>query len=368
MKIIIDARMIRWPGIGRYTEKLLHYLEGINDENSYVVLMLPSDVNTWQPTNHRFKVVYANIRPYGLSEQIKLPRLLKRLKPDLVHFPHFTVPLAFRGKYVVTIHDLILMRYQNLRGGLIHRSKYRFKQVVMGFALRSAARRANVIITDSQFIKDDIVTTLSVDAKKITVIPLAAELALPCSELRDHFHIKDPYILYVGSFFPYKNIRRLIDAFKLLAPQQPDLRLVLVGKVDSFADVLRQHAVDQGIAGRIVFVDYVANDQLAWFYQHARAYVFPSLSEGFGLPGLEAMAQGTPVLAARASCLPEVFADAAHYFDPLDSGDMVAKIGEVLNSPKLREQLSAAGAERVKDFSWQRTAEQTHAVYRKSVT
>jgi glycosyltransferase involved in cell wall biosynthesis len=366
MKIIIDARMISWPGIGRYTEKLLHYLERINDENNYVVLMLPSDVKTWQPTNHRFKVIYADIRPYGLSEQVKLPLLLKRLQPDLVHFTHFTVPLAFRGEYVVTIHDLVLLRYQNLRGGLFHRSKYRFKQVIMGFAIRSAAQRADVIITDSQFVKDDIVTTLSVDAKKIAVIPLAAELVSPCPELGDNFHIEDNYILHVGSFFPYKNIRRLIDAFTLLAPQNPDLKLALVGKVDSFANALRQHAVDQGIVGRIVFVDYVPNDQLAWFYQHARAYVFPSLSEGFGLPGLEAMTQGTPVLAARASCLPEVFADAAYYFDPLDSGDMAAKIGEVLNSPKLRQQLSAAGAERVKDFSWRRTAEQTHAVYRKS--
>lgn len=367
MNILIDARMIAWPGIGRYTERLLQQLERQDDEHDYTVLMLPGDKARWRPSKPRFKTVYASIRPYGVAEQTKLPKLLHSLRPDLVHFLHFTAPLAYRGRYIVTIHDLTLLRYQNLRGSSLRRLSYKSKHVVMDRAIRSAARRAEAIITDSQFVKDDIVRTLRVSADKVSVIPLASDPLLAKAESIAKFNLNHDYLLYVGSFFPFKNLGRLINALELLSPAHPELKLVLVGKLDSFADALKSHANKTGVADRIVFTGYVSDGELVSLYQGASLYVFPSLAEGFGLPGLEAMTQGTPVLAARASCLPEVYGQAAAYFDPNDTDDMAHQIEALLANPKRLQELTTAGHKRVRDFSWSRTAEQTLEVYQRAL-
>jgi glycosyltransferase involved in cell wall biosynthesis len=367
MNILIDARMIAWPGIGRYTERLLEHLQSLDEAHTYTVLMLPADKARWRPSNDRFSLVYADIRPYGLAEQTRLPRLLNRLKPDLVHFLHFTAPVAYRGRYVVTIHDLILLRYQNLRGNALRRLKYRSKHVVMRRAIRSAAKRAVFIITDTHFVKDDIIATLGAPITKVKVIPLASDTLIAEAQPITKPHLGSDYLLYVGSFFPYKNIAALIDALKLLVTTRPGLKLILAGKVDSFADRLKNHAASLGVADQVIFTGYVSDGELVWLYQHAAAYVFPSLSEGFGLPGLEAMSQGTPVISSNASCLPEVYADAAHYFNPYSTADMAAKIAEVLDDPKLQQQLRMAGNEHLKDFSWEAMAKRTLELYQQAL-
>jgi glycosyltransferase involved in cell wall biosynthesis len=367
MKILIDARMIAWPGIGRYTERLLQQLESINDTDTYAVLMLPKDRARWQPKTARFSVVYANIRPYGFAEQTRLPALLYRLNPDLVHFLHFTAPIAYRGRYVVTIHDLILMRYQNLRGSTLRKSVYKAKLQVMNHAISSAAKRAETVITDTQFVKDDIIANLKIPPAKITVISLASEALMAKAEPITRFSLGNDFIFYVGSFFPYKNIGRLIDALKELLPTHPKLRLVLAGKLDSFSDALKKHAKELGVADKIIFTGFVSNGELVSFYQAASVYTFPSLAEGFGLPGLEAMSYGLPVVSSNATCLPEVYGDAAVYFNPLDVNDMAAKISEVLDNKSLREDLRRRGLARVKDFSWERMAKETLEVYKKAL-
>jgi glycosyltransferase involved in cell wall biosynthesis len=368
MNILLDARMIAWPGIGRYTERLLQHLETLDEEHNYIVLMLPADKQRWQATNPRFKAVYADIRPYGLAEQTKLPRLLNRLKPDLVHFLHFTAPLAYRGRFVVTIHDLILLRHQNLRGHALRRASYKSKLKVMRRVMVSAANRAETIITDTQFVKDDIVATLGAPASKVEVIPLASDPLLANAEPITRLNLSDGYLFYVGSFFPYKNIGRLIEALKQLAPTHPNLKLVLAGKLDSFSDRLKDHTQEQGVADHVIFTGYVTNGELVTLYQQAALYVFPSLDEGFGLPGLEAMTQGTPVLAAKASCLPEVYADAAAYCDPSSTDDIARQITTLLADPKKLQALTEAGHKRVKAFSWTKTTQATLAVYRTALS
>jgi glycosyltransferase involved in cell wall biosynthesis len=170
-----------------------------------------------------------------------------------------------------------------------------------------------------------------------------------------------PFILYVGNAYPYKNLERLVESFDLL--DRPDYQLVLVGKKDYFYERLQTFIAQRGLKN-VIFTGFVSDGQLAWLYQHAAAYVFPSLSEGFGLPGLEAMAAGLPVISSNATCLPEVYGSAAHYFNPHDSADMATKIREVLDDDKLRQQLISAGQIRVKDFSWERMARETLEVYR----
>jgi glycosyltransferase involved in cell wall biosynthesis len=162
---------------------------------------------------------------------------------------------------------------------------------------------------------------------------------------------------------PHKNLWRLIEAFALLRRTHPDLLLVLVGKKDAMYEQIAARAEKEGLRGGVVFTGFVSEAELKWLYLHCQAYIFPSLSEGFGLPGLEAMLHSAPVVSSNATCLPEVHGRAAHYFDPLNVDDMAAKIGEVLDDPKLRQKLITAGHKQAAKYSWKRMAEQTLAVY-----
>jgi glycosyltransferase involved in cell wall biosynthesis len=165
---------------------------------------------------------------------------------------------------------------------------------------------------------------------------------------------------------PHKNLGRLIDAFVVLQKTYPELVLVLAGKKDANYARHEERVRREGIYN-VVFTGFVSEGQLRWLYENCAVYVFPSLSEGFGLPGLEAMVHGAPVVSSNATCLPEVYGEAAHYFDPLDTSDMAAKIGEVLYDEALRSNLIKKGKEQAAKYSWRRTAEQTLEVYEKAL-
>jgi glycosyltransferase involved in cell wall biosynthesis len=170
--------------------------------------------------------------------------------------------------------------------------------------------------------------------------------------------------MYTGSAFPHKNLERLVSAFYLLKEQHPDLKLVLVGKREYHSKQLEKWIDKNTDTDSVVFTGFIPDEELKWYYQNARAYVFPSLSEGFGLPGLEAMVHGCPVVSSNASCLPEINGDAAHYFDPLDVEDIAKKIDEVISSEPLRKKLIGLGNENAKRFSWRRFATQTLDIFK----
>jgi glycosyltransferase involved in cell wall biosynthesis len=170
------------------------------------------------------------------------------------------------------------------------------------------------------------------------------------------------FILYVGQQSDYKNIKRLGDAHQKLLEKHPDLGLILVGNKNASALKTEAYFKEKGYRN-ILFTGFVSDDQLAWLFKHCQTYVFPSLMEGFGLPGLEAMAYGAPVASSNATCLPEVYGKAAQYFNPTDSNDIVRAIEDILANPTFRDELIANGYRQVKKYSWRRMAEQTHAVY-----
>ena len=174
------------------------------------------------------------------------------------------------------------------------------------------------------------------------------------------------FVLHVGSAFPHKNLEGLIKSYEVIRQTNPELNLVLAGKKEYYykkleASVGKQHA----LKNKVVFTGIVADAELKWLYEHAEDYVFPSLSEGFGLPGLEAMVHGCPVVSSNATCLPEVYGDAAHYFDPENSEDIAAKILEVISDKNLRESLIKKGFKQAAKYSWKKTAEQTLEVYKR---
>jgi glycosyltransferase involved in cell wall biosynthesis len=174
--------------------------------------------------------------------------------------------------------------------------------------------------------------------------------------------------MYVGRATPHKNLKRLIEAFEILKPKYPELMLVFAGKFDANYHWLEALASHKRLADSVVFTDFVSEGQLRWLYEHTAAYVFPSLSEGFGLPGIEAMAQGAPVVAAKATSLPEIYGPAAEYFDPKITFDMAQKISRVISDTELRGQLIKTGRAQAAKYSWQTTAKQTLEIYKKALS
>ncbi len=363
MRIIFDGRWIGRTGIGRYASELLDELQALDHENEYIVLLVPDVFKTWEPKAPNFRKFLTTHEVYTWQEQVLLPRLIKSLEPDLVHFTSFNLPLFYSGKFVVTVHDMTLINFKNVRGSGLKSLLYEVKYAAMKWVLASGLRRAQAVFTPSQFVKDDILShyPLPTDKIVVTLEAVTPEFTAPTSI--DHLNIPASYLLYVGNYYPYKNVGRLVEAFVRTDAYKNGVALVLNGKPNYFLEQIRVQVKELGAEALILFPGYTTDGELAALYRGAEFFVFPSLSEGFGLPGLEAMAQGTPVLAANASCFPEVFTDAAAYFDPYDVADMAEKMDLLLGDKAELASLKAAGLARVKLFSWETMARQTLETY-----
>lgn len=358
--IAIDARIIN-SSTGRYIERLLHYLEKIDTTNTYSILVPSKDISYWKPTNPNFHIVAADFANYSLEEQIGFKTFLDTLQPDLTHFCMPQQPILFKGLHVTTIHDLTLLRtYSSDKNWLI----YHFKQFVGKFVFKRVAKTSQYVITPTNYVKKDLQDFARIPADKIVVTYEAGERVSDSS--RAYAVPFESFILYVGNQADYKNIKRLGDAHQELLKTHPNLGLVLAGKKNAAALKNEAYFIEKQYKN-IHFTDFIADDQLSWLYEHCQAYIFPSLSEGFGLPGLEAMSHGAPVVSSKATCLPEVYGDAAWYFDPRDTQDIAKKITEVLDSDQLRNSLIEKGKEKAGEYSWERMAMQTYDIYKKSL-
>ncbi|MCA9325279.1 glycosyltransferase family 4 protein [Candidatus Saccharibacteria bacterium] len=359
-KIVIDARELR-TSTGRYVERLLHYLQEVDKDpnHRYVILLKPKDMEGWEPTNKRFSKVACRYKEFTFAEQLGLAWQLYRLQPDLVHFPMVQQPILYQRAVVTTMQDLTTLRFTNPSK---NRYVFRFKQWVYHWVNIFVAKKSRAILTPSEFVKDDVAKYARINSRKITVTLEAGDqveaTAEPISELEG-----TQFLMYVGRPTPHKNLPRLIEAFVLLQKKHKKLKLVLAGKKDSNYRRIEREVNKQGVEG-VVFTDFIPDSQLRWLYENCAAYVFPSLSEGFGLPGLEAMASGAPVASSDATCLPEVLGEAAHYFNPENVEDIVRAVNDILTDKKLRAKLIKRGEQQVKLYSWKRMAEQTLTVYK----
>lgn len=357
-KIVIDARE-SGTSTSRYIDKLIEHLHRLRPAETIIVLTKPHRQAFFATTAPSFTTVESIYPEFGFGEQLGLLRQLNGLKADLVHFGMVQQPILYRGKVITTIHDLTTLRFSNPEKNPL---LYAAKQLVYKQVVRRTAHKSQAVITPSQFVKDDLVQFSHIAPTKVTVTYEAADrIAEPPAPLPDLQ--KKQFIMYLGRPTPHKNLPRLIEAFGLLRAQHPELLLVLAGKKDANYQRIAA-ATPPHLRTPLRFTGFVSEGQLRWLYEHCAAYVFPSLSEGFGLPPLEAMQHGAPVLSSSATCLPEINGDGAHYFDPLDVTAMADAINEVLTDATLRQQLIARGTKRVQEFSWTRMAEQTLALYR----
>lgn len=357
--IVIDARIIS-TSTGRYVERLLHYLERLDTVNRYTVLVRKKDEHYWTPSNPNFTIEIADYAPYGFAEQVRFLRQLNRHHADLVHFTQVHQPIFYRGPKISTIHDFTLLNTYNPDKNWF---VFRFKQFVGKFAFKRVSLTSQAIVCPTNYTRSEVLRRYSPAPEKVIITYLAGEMRTKDTTPYQGIEDGEQFIMYVGQQSEYKNIARLGDAHQKLLETFPSLKLVLVGKIDSAAERNRAY-FEQKSYKNITFTGYTEDDQLNWLYKHASAYVFPSRMEGFGLPGIEAMLMGTPVVSSNATCLPEVYEDAALYFDPLDTEDMVTKVSQVLTDDTLRLGLIEKGHIQAGKYSWKKTAKQTLAVYR----
>jgi len=364
MKIGIDARLYgtKHRGLGRYVKKLVDGLVSVDQKNQYVIFLTKDNIDEFEPQNNKVKKVLMDARWYSLKEQIIVTKVIKKEQIDLMHFPHFNVPLSYNQRFIVTIHDLIIDNFPDSRATNLPIWQYKIKLSVYKKILRHAVKKAEKIITPSQFVKDDLVGLYQVSPDKIKVIYegyFLEETQKSSSAFVKKEPLK-PFLLYVGAFYPHKNLERLIKVFSRLNKDKK-FQLVIAGKKDEFYQRLSKQIKDDDI----IFTGFVAESELKDLYQRAVLFVFPSLYEGFGLPTVEAQAHRLPVAASNQSCLPEILEDSVQYFNPEDEEDMFNKISQVLNDQNLQQDLVKRGLENIQRFSWHRMVKETLEIYQK---
>ncbi len=384
----IDARFYGplGKGLGRYTQEIVDNIIKLNEDEllDFIIFLAPDNYDEFICPNEHVRKKVIKSRWYTLAEQFEVPFRWLKEGIDLMHFPHFNVPFFKPGPYLVTIHDLILTKFPTPRASTLHPLIYWLKDFAYRIIISSAVKRAKKIITISNFTKKDIIEKFRAKEEKVVVTyEGAANLnkgndSLFVAKLNNEktlalYNIKGPFLLYVGNAYPHKNLDGLISAFAKIHNEQNNLRLVLVGKEDYFYNQIKEFAKSNNLWQKdnhntpVVFTGYVPDVDLETLYQEATAYVFPSFYEGFGLPPLEAMANGCPVISSNCASMPEVLGEAAAYFNPYNKEEMIKVIKRVINSETERNSLSALGKQQVKKYSWWECAVQTNQVYHKEL-
>lgn len=362
MKIVIDARIID-SSTGVYVQRLLHFLHEVDTKNDYVVVAPLKTIDMWRDRYPHFDWQIADQPPYTFAEQFSFAWQLYRLKADLVHFTMPQQPFLYFKPAVTTIHDTTLVRFDNID---INPVIYKIRKAIFSVLLRVVSRRSKAVLVPTEFVRRDLIDYVGDKNHDKYVVTLEAGDPVNAEPEIVKALDGERYLAFVGNAFPYKNILRTIKAYAKLKPLYPDLHLALGGKKDYFYSELEAYVSEHDIPD-VHFLGFISDGEKRWLYQNAQAMVTASLSEGFCIPLLEAMYEGCPVIASNASCLPEVAGDAALYFDPHSTDDLVEKITTLLEDKKLRDELVKKGSARVKEFSWKRMAEQTLDTYEQAL-
>jgi glycosyltransferase involved in cell wall biosynthesis len=364
VRIGIDARKLHDFGIGTYIRNLLRQLARMDERTEYVVVCRPEDREALSTLGDNFRAVPESAPNYSVAEQVKIPLALQRERVTLFHAPHYVLPALVRCRSVVTIHDCIHLMFPQY---LPNRFAFAYAKTSIGMA----AKRATRVLTVSESSKRDILRFVDAEPDKIDVIYNAYDERFaidPAEEdvvrVRERFQLQDEFVLYAGNVKPHKNLERLIEAFQIVRKRGLDhLKLVMIGDEISKYTALRRAVHRYQLHKYVRFLGYLPEETLAVMYRLAGVFVFPSLYEGFGLPPLEAMASGTPVVTSNVSSLPEVAGDAAILVDPYDPAAIADGIFRVLTDERLRKHLSQRGLARAGMFSWEQSVRRVHKIY-----
>jgi glycosyltransferase involved in cell wall biosynthesis len=379
LRILLDARHVRDFGFGTYIRNLVRAIAQHSSEHKFLLAAHVRDKHEFDHLPENFQTVWYEGKDVENSDQIAFPWFVRSLRVDLTHIPLNVVPWFLPKPYVVTVHDLSSLVYDSPSGW-----RHEARMVHM----RRGLLRAERVMAVSESTRHDVVHMLGIPANRVSRIYGAADPQfthhVPGAVSRaagpqawqherravlERYQIHYPFLLYAGTIRPQKNIPRLVEAFALLRgeleshPRLKDLRLIIIGDEISQYPFVRQAVIQTRVENAVRFLGFVPIDTLRVFYEAAEAFVFPSLYEGFGLPPLEAMASGTPVVCSNATSLPEVVGEAAVIVSPDNVFDIARGLREVLLDDDLRAELRRRGLEQSRRFRWEETARQVLEVY-----
>ena len=384
LRIVLDVRHALDFGIGTYIRNLVRAMGTIDQENRFVLVGRPSDLQQFPGLPSNFETIQYSRAGTELIDHAAFPLLLRSLSADLYHIPLNAVPLLMPKPYVVTIHDMSPLLFPEKKGVQHNR--------LLPYQFRRGLMRADRIIAVSAATRRDVQKLLGIPDERIRQIYNApdprflehgpdathrvngTEAHIDAHEnerkrILERYQIDHPFLLYAGNIRTQKNIPRLVEAFAVLRgdlenhPVYKDLRLIIIGDEIFRYPAVRRAVIQTRMEHAVRFLGFVPFDTLRIFYESTAAFVFPSLYEGFGLPPLEAMACGAPVVTSSVSSLPEVVGDAAMIVNPENVFDIARGIRDVLLDDDLRARLVAKGFDQVKRFSWERTAREVLATY-----
>ena len=370
VRIAIDIRKLHDFGVGTYVRNLINELAHLDHDSEYVLLCRRDDRGLETELGVNFRTLVDRSGQYSLGEQVSIPFHVGRVAPDLFHTPHYVLPALTPCRSIVTIHDCIHLVFpQYLRNRMAH--------LYARGTFWTAVHRASRILTVSEASKQDILRFFQLPEEKVTVIynaiadhfyeaPPAEEIA----HVRERYQLDQRFVMYAGNVKPHKNLDRLIDAFVRLRQDtdHDDLRLLITGSEISRYAALRRAVHRYNLHKHVRFLGYQSEKTLAALYRLADVFVFPSLYEGFGLPPLEAMASGTPVVVSNVSSLPEVVGDAGVLVNPYDAESIADGLRRVLDDAVLRRDLKVRGRARARSFSWPASVKRIRDIYHEVAT
>lgn len=366
MRIGIDARLYRAGlGIGRYVEQLLLHIDALTDDNEYFVFLRKDMMDRCQFRSSRIIKVCVDIHWYSVAEQLILPFFLMRFHLDLVHFPHFNIPILYLGRFVVTIHDLIMIKHPasstsaaSTKNCILHRLKY----LAYRFVLNITVWRARKIIAVSYYVKRDLIALLRCPENRIEVIYEGVSVLRGGKEPLPH-RVRKPYLLNVGNAYPHKNLSLLLNCADLFHQQGINYQIVLCGQQDYFQRKLQQDIECASLSNHILHLGTVSDAVLSSLYTHATAAVFPSFEEGFGFGALEAASHGTPVIATNDSVFSETLGDAFYGIDPTNPHDILYALECIERNGIKRMSICDKARWRSRQYNWVETAKKTQQLY-----
>lgn len=353
MKIGIDARLIEETGVGRYIRNLISELAVLDTEDEFIIYLRKKSFDSFIPPNEKWQRRLADVPWHTAQEQFVMPWILVKEHLDILHVPYFNIPVFYPGRMIITIHDLTILHFNTGKATTLPLPIYKLRRLGYYLILAVGLIRSKKVIAVSETTKKEIIDHFHMPAEKIAVTyeGIDEHLKIQDSQLKKTL-IDGSYLLYVGNAYPHKNLESLTRAFKEVKGKT---KLVLVGKEDFFYKRLKKETNED----RIIFYGEAKDSELANLYAHATALVFPSLMEGFGLPALEAISMGCPVVCSDIPVLHEILGEQALYFDPNSPHDIQQKIERALEHPKKPTNVKSL----IDRFQWSDLAKKTILLY-----
>jgi glycosyltransferase involved in cell wall biosynthesis len=371
VKVAIDIRRMTEFGIGTYIRNVVRTLARLDRDSQYSLIGPPEKMTDFGSLPSNFQMVALSAPDNSLKGHVEFRAAVRRLSCDVVHIPHlFWIPRGLNCKYVMTVHDLLDHMYGSSKASLLRRSLH-------FYLTRSVLRGAARVMAVSQFTKSEIHKLLAIPDDRIEVVYNAIDERFLHGHAGDadreiiaqRYQVNYPFILYAGAIRPHKNVVRIIEAFSSLKTELAkeekfqDLKLIIIGDDLSSHPRLRRTVVRSGVQHDVRFLGFVPIDVLRIFYDVAKVFVFPSLYEGFGLPPLEAMAHGTPVVTSNTSSLPEVVGNAALMVNPENVFEIRRALQQALLDPEVRARMKQRGSEQAQRFSWTTSVSRILEIY-----